>query len=241
MKWIRTFIKAILPSVVLNSIAYVRNGGNVTLFEKIANAGDKPAEAVDGYFTKFDSPETRLMFEKVVSAILENAPPPRTVLDVGCGTGRYLKALRDTFKDAQLFGVDASKATIMNYTQKLDGIRSAQWDLKGGNPFEGVVFDLVISITVLQYVTCYRIGRFIRTICGLMKPGGVFFLHFPQSDYHGIFRLISNFNYTRYPPRYVMRVLEKSGFQIIKDGYIDPSTADTKRIFGYFICAKRAE
>lgn len=229
--------------MVINFIAYVRNGGNIRLFEKIATDGSKPMEMVDGYFTKFDSPETKEMFEKVITVIKGCVVvTPTNILDVGCGTGRYLKSLRDSFNEAQLYGVDASYATIMNYTKKLEGIKSAQWDLKcGRSPFGEVAFDFVISITVLQYITVFRIGRFIRTIYGLMKPSGVFFLHFPQSDSSSFFGLISNLNYTRYPPSFVCAVLKRSGFEVIKEGYIDSSNVDTQRIFGYFVLAMRAE
>lgn len=201
MKKIKSIVKIFLPIALINFISFIRNKGNVSLYEKIAADANRPVEMVDGYFTKFDSPETKAMFEKVTDTIKDSVSDGKVILDVGCGTGRYLKFLRDTFNNVKLYGVDASCPTIMNYTKKLTGIKSAQWDLSNAkNPFDEVIFDLVISITVLQYITVFRVNSFIQTIYKLIKPGGFFFLHFPSSDNSSFFWPILNLNYTKYPP-----------------------------------------
>ena len=210
---IKTIIKLFLPLALINFIAYIRNGGNISLYENIAANKNRPVEMVDGYFTKFDSAETKAMFEKVTTTIKDFVSEEKIILDVGCGTGIYLKFLRDTFNNVELYGVDASYPTIMNYTKKLKGIKSAQWDLNcGRNPFDEVIFDFVISITVLQYITVFRINSFIRAIYETIKPGGLFFLHFPSSDACSFFWPILNLNYTKYPPPIRFFCLEKVRF-----------------------------
>src|SRR5258708_13421313 len=58
----------------------------------------------------------RLIFWPVQKTILgaarEEAPDPRAILDVGCGTGRLLMAAEQTFPNARLEGVDAAGAMV---------------------------------------------------------------------------------------------------------------------------------
>jgi len=88
----------------------------------------------------------------------------------------------------------------------------------GRGPFEGILFDFVITISVFQYIPIFRIDRFLRSIYRVKTPGGVFFLTFPQSDSRGFLKLVRNFNYTRYRPTLVCSALRDSGFELVKQG-----------------------
>ena len=63
----------------------------------------------------------RIFFDRVHRAVLEELGkmPVQTVVDVGCGTGRLLRAVYARWPEARLIGVDASQGMIDVARQKL--------------------------------------------------------------------------------------------------------------------------
>ncbi len=74
---------------------------------------------------------------------------PKTILDLGCGTGNSTLALRTRFPQADILGVDFSQAMLSIAKQKVDA-RFRLWDIEKGIP-EGS-FDLIFSSAVLHWV-----------------------------------------------------------------------------------------
>lgn len=241
MRVIKKIVSKVLPTVVVNAVGYFIRG-NVRQFESLAEKDDKPQTYVDGYVSKFDAPETKLMFDKTVSLLFKLIPlfsEDCSVLDVGCGTGRYLAAIRAAFPDAQLYGLDASENTVKNYSEKVAGVRCVCCDLSSDdNPFKDVTFDFVYSITVIQYIPFFKIKGFISRISAMIKPGGIFVLQFPQSKTGGL-SLVSNLNYTRYPPPYICNILRNNGFQILESDSLDSTDTQSEHMFGHYVVAQK--
>jgi ubiquinone/menaquinone biosynthesis C-methylase UbiE len=90
------------------------------------------------------------------------------VLDVGCGTGHQLAALRSRGYEGA--GVDASEAMLAYARENNPGaeIRNASVDAL---PFETESFDVVVCIEVLRHLRDPRpaIGEMAR----VLKPGGI--------------------------------------------------------------------
>jgi cyclopropane fatty-acyl-phospholipid synthase-like methyltransferase len=173
------------------------------------------------------------LLDRVVETIADLVPEKGSVLDLGCGTGRYLRALRPRV-GADLYGIDLSQATIENYTRKLEGVSAAAGDFAQGNPF-GVRFDLIYSITVIQYVPFFKLGRFFGAVRGALKERGRFYLQFPHGGREA--SLHANYAYTRYRPDYLMRRVSDAGFEVLASGFMDP---EHRGDFGYYLLAERA-
>ena len=229
----------VLPTFAINTIRYFIKG-NVRQYELLAENDDKPKAFVDGYVSQFDAPETKHFFNKVHSLLIKLIAPSSgnlSVLDVGCGTGRYLSAIQKEFPHIQLYGLDASENTIKNYTEKLVGIKCVCNDLSTNeNPFANITFDLVYSITVIQYIPFYKINVFIARISALVNPGGRIVLQFPQSETSG-FNLVSNLNYTRYSPIKICNILKAKGFLILESASLDSTIAESVHLYGHYIVA----
>jgi SAM-dependent methyltransferase len=129
-----------------------------------------------------------------VQRVAHLAPPPGRLLDVGCGTGAFLRLARDRGWDVQ--GTEFSR----------DAVRAAQADglsVVGGEiweaEFPAASFDIVTSWHVLEHVPDPR--RFIREIHRILRPGGRLVLATPNLD-DWIFRIAYLLARRRWPRFY---------------------------------------
>jgi ubiquinone/menaquinone biosynthesis C-methylase UbiE len=122
----------------------------------------------------------RILFGPLQEMVLKQAaldvPAPRSVLDIGCGTGQLLRRASRHFPAATLTGVDASE----------DMIRVAQAAVPAGAPvsfveafaerlpFDDGAFDLVMTTMSFHHWADQPVA--LREIRRVLAPGGVFLL-----------------------------------------------------------------
>lgn len=104
------------------------------------------------------------------------APPPNgTVLEIGCGTGRNLIAVRRRYPDARLFGIDISEAMLETARAHSRGqdIAYAKADagafdpqqLFGVSRFDRIFISYALSMIPLWQAVLVQAGR-------MLAPGG---------------------------------------------------------------------
>ncbi len=109
--------------------------------------------------------------------------PPRQVLDVGCGHGRFAALLAEQQPDAEYTGVDASPELLALATSRADGPRVrrlVRLDVQETpDALPPGPFDLVTLIAVLHHVPGEdRRLALLRTLAGRVAPGGTLALAF---------------------------------------------------------------
>lgn len=62
----------------------------------------------DEYFYKMQMEESYNSSKEILAYVSEILPKIRSVLDVGCGVGTWLKAWQDICKDIDIFGIDGN-------------------------------------------------------------------------------------------------------------------------------------
>lgn len=161
----------------------------------------------------------KLIFEPVQQTILEVAQSevrdPKAILDVGCGTGRLLRAAEQTFPNARLEGVDAAVEMIKQAQGVLPAASHITFREATAEhlPFPDAQFDLVFSTMTFHHWGDQRQG--IAEVARVLTPGGRWLL----ADFvaTGFMRYVRRlFRLTRFPERSVLDpMLAAAGLRVL--------------------------
>ena len=130
----------------------------------------------DRWASVYDSqPNPLLLLEERTLPALLPPIPGASVLDVGCGTGRWLKLL-ERRNPASLTGTDPSPAMLARARAKLDATTLLQPGDASNLPAASATLDLVLASFVLSYLP--DLTTFARESLRVLRPGG----HLQVSD-----------------------------------------------------------
>jgi malonyl-CoA O-methyltransferase len=90
----------------------------------------------------------------------------KTILDVGCGKGRFLKVLNRMFPHATLTGLDISEELLNHIPKSISTVQASMHDM----PFPDATFDVVFCIEALEHAVAIR--QAVAEMCRVLKPGG---------------------------------------------------------------------
>src|SRR5688572_27442042 len=145
-----------------------------SVYDKVEEKYHSPEEVLAYEGKRFSSPGGRLLNETQVAKVIELiGGKPCSVLEAGCGTGRF------TFNMARA----GHKVTAIDYSPAmLDACRHRQKSESGADgvtfqqasifelPFPDRSFDAIISIHVLMHLPDHE--NAIRELLRVLKPGG---------------------------------------------------------------------
>jgi ubiquinone/menaquinone biosynthesis C-methylase UbiE len=90
----------------------------------------------------------------------------KRILDVGCGKGRFARALLDQEPDAQIWGLDISEEMLRFVPEGVHTRPGSMTEL----PFESDFFDGAYATESLEHAV--EIEKAVAEICRVVKPGG---------------------------------------------------------------------
>ncbi len=119
---------------------------------------------------------------------LVHLPQHGRLLEVGCGAGRYLRALRELRPGLALVGCDVSRAALARLREGAPEIETRP-SAGDSLPAADAEFDAVLAIDVLEHVG--DPGALLDEIHRVLAPGGVLHLHVPcEGDPRSLWRWI---------------------------------------------------
>jgi len=117
-----------------------------------------------------ENPVTQPIFD----AMAEIIPKGASVLDVGVGTGKFLRDLRAT-RTADVHGLDLSKLVIDRLrAQGIDAVCAVLPSI----PYPDACFDVVTAKALLEHLP--RPAESLRSMLRVLKPGGRLLISVPN-------------------------------------------------------------
>jgi 2-polyprenyl-3-methyl-5-hydroxy-6-metoxy-1,4-benzoquinol methylase len=104
----------------------------------------------------------------------------KTLIDIGCGEGRFGAAVKRTLPQCEVWGVEPVTAAATIAAQHSDKIVSQKIEEIGDLPSE--YFDIVIMNDVLEHLTYSEPA--LSIVKRLLKPSGQFIMSLPNVRYY---------------------------------------------------------
>ena len=166
-----------------------------------------------------DTPEHWAHMKKYYTRILhEHFPedPDSEILDVGCGMGFALMALKDAgFR--KIVGVDSDQGQVGSCRRK--GLEVEKTEDTGAYLRENAGrFSLILALDLVEHIPVSAQLEFINAIYGALKPGGVFLCTVPNANsvLAGRYRYICWTHHSAFTEHSLDFLLFNGGFQDIK-------------------------
>jgi len=99
--------------------------------------------------------------------------PPSCIIDVGCGTGRLLRAAAVRWPEAQLFGIDPAEQMVSE-ANRLNPNAIFKLASAEALPFSDQTADIVLSSLSFHHWANQKKG--LQEIARVLRPGGLFCL-----------------------------------------------------------------
>ncbi len=152
--------------------------------------------------------QTHLSFKKFVQ---QNLKPDQSVLDIGCGTGLFLKDLQGM--GLRLNGIDLNEPFLEKAKAHLP--EATYYHGSFLDKFEGdTKYDLISCFSVLMYVEPSRLQEFFDKIYDLLNSGGFVFMQYAHA-LKALDLYYPNITYIKYSPDKITEVVS-GRFEIVK-------------------------
>lgn len=179
---------------------------------RIEESDDLSAADVDGYSDESENEKIVQLMDRLAREV----PEPGAVLDIGCGTGRYLAQMRQIWPQAHLEGIDISQEIVEKFTLKtIPGAPIHVLDIETDETFyreNSGKFDIVSMTAIIQILSVQKIPAILGKVRRLLKPTGHLYIQFNVETGEKK----TSVGYKRYAIEELKGILEANGFGIVK-------------------------
>ena len=107
-----------------------------------------------------------------LAALIDPLTPGSTVLEIGCGTGNYIRSLAEVRSDLGYVGFDLSRNMLAEARTRTTRVSFLTGDAARAFPFRDRAFALAFAVDVIQHIT--DLPRLFAESARVLGPGGHF-------------------------------------------------------------------
>jgi ubiquinone/menaquinone biosynthesis C-methylase UbiE len=148
------------------------------------------------------------------------------VIEIGCGSGRFISSIGSARPDLVTYGADISENTIAIARARGNGVEFERGDAEN-LPHPDANFSAALMIDVLEHLQDVKAG--LNEVRRLLRPGGIFHLVFPcegnRLTLHGLITPLHELkrkyagHIQRLTPGELLQRLEQVGFTVASTRY----------------------
>jgi SAM-dependent methyltransferase len=164
--------------------------------------------------------------EQRAAWLLRNLSPTGRLLDFGCGTGAFLRALRRADAPLELVGCDVAAGMLAEATRRWDvgPVPELRAVPPGPLPFADAAFDVVTAVSVFHHIVPAERDAVARELLRVVRPHGavVIFEHNPANPVTRwlVQRAAIDANAVLLWPRHCARLLRRAGAATCHTSYL---------------------
>lgn len=164
------------------------------------------------------------------------------VLEVGCGSGGFIQAVKSARGELDCYGCDLSNLYIANAEKKSGGKVEYKVSAAEKLPYDNDSFDIVVVIDVLEHVNDVLVV--LNEIFRVLKPGGTFHAYVPcEGNWYTPFFWVGANRLTRKHVGHIQKLsskelfnlLEKAGFKINRKRYSKHAFGQVLTYFSLYV------
>lgn len=133
--------------------------------------------------SRFQNTYGQYIHEQEQRILEANLPKQGRILNLGCGTGRFMEFCTD--------GIDFSENMLQH---AIDKFPNKQFQVSSGDktPFEDNTFDAIICFHVIMHISPDERKSVFIEVHRILKPGGVFIVDYPSQNRRKLTRYKGN-------------------------------------------------
>jgi SAM-dependent methyltransferase len=141
----------------------------------------------------------------------------RTILEVGCSGGHFLRELAAARPEAEIIGADYTLASLERLGHSLSGIPLLQFDLTRC-PLPDCSVDAAVLLNVLEHIEADELA--LDQLARILRPGGIMILEVPAgpSLYDAYDQHLMHFR--RYAMGGLVASVQAAGFEVLARNHL---------------------
>ena len=145
---------------------------------------------------------------------------PKSILDLGCGSGNSTKVLINRFPDARITGADNSEEMLSKARERWPGVEFINADASGDLHEITQKYDIVFSNACIQWLPDHR--RLLPRLTTLLKSSGTLAVQIPMQREHPVHVILNKLVRTekwkhRIAPRQYNNLTAEKYFDVLSD------------------------